>query len=431
MKTLRHLSTALCLFLALTSLHSQESSKDFDKYFCDETLRLDYVFAGTGEKTEVSLQGMVKFPGWAGRRHSLDKLFQAGNGQVTLLSLQGDTLYRNSFSSLYHEWRTTELSGAESRAMENCFLVPMPRESVEVVLSLKDETLKPLAEHRFKLDPGDILIRETSECPGREAQYILRSGSPDKCIDVVIAAEGYKEAEKDVFLRDAKSAVESILSYEPFRSKAGDFNFLAVFVPSEDSGVSIPRLGEWKSTVYSSNFSTFYSDRYLTTSHVRDLHNSLSGLAYEHIIILANTDEYGGGGIFNSYTLTTAHHPAFKPVVVHEFGHSFGGLADEYFYEDDVMTDTYPTDVEPWEKNVTTLVGFESKWKSMIPEGTPLPTDPKDAPKYPIGLYEGGAYSTHGVYRASFDCRMRTNAAPEFCPVCKKALSDLIDFYVR
>ena len=106
---------------------------------------------------------------------------------------------------------------------------------------------------------------------------------------------------------------------------------------------------------------------------------------YEHIIILANTDEYGGGGIYNSYTLTTAHHPLFRPVVVHEFGHSFGGLADEYFYEEDVMNDTYPLDVEPWEQNITTRVDFAAKWQDMLPKGTPVPTLPSQSSEYPVG----------------------------------------------
>lgn len=107
---------------------------------------------------------------------------------------------------------------------------------------------------------------------------------------------------------------------------------------------------------------------------MKAIHNALAGIPYEHIIILANTDVYGGGGIYNSYTLTTAHHPMFKPVVVHEFGHSFAGLADEYFYEDDTMTDTYPLDIEPWEQNISTRVDFTSKWENILPSDTPIPT---------------------------------------------------------
>ncbi|WP_290043157.1 M64 family metallopeptidase, partial [uncultured Muribaculum sp.] len=155
------------------------------------------------------------------------------------------------------------------------------------------------------------------------------------------------------------------------RSMPERFNFVAVASPSADEGVSVPRLSDWRSTAFSSHFSTFYSDRYLTTSALPAVHDALRGIPYEHIIILANTPEYGGGGIYNSYTLTAARHPLMRPVVVHEFGHSFGGLADEYFYEQDVMSDTYPLDVEPWEPNITTLVDFPSKWQALIPDSVP------------------------------------------------------------
>ncbi|MDE6430560.1 MAG: M64 family metallopeptidase, partial [Duncaniella sp.] len=159
-----------------------------------------------------------------------------------------------------------------------------------------------------------------------------------------------------------------------------------------------------------------------------DIHNAISGIPYEHIIILANTDEYGGGGIYNSYTLTTARHKNFRPVVVHEFGHSFGGLADEYFYEQE-QEESYPLDVEPWEPNITTLVDFDSKWKHLVKEETPVPTPEKSAAIYPVGVYEGGGYTFKGVYRPADRCRMRDNDWPVFCPACEEALANLIDFY--
>ena len=146
---------------------------------------------------------------------------------------------------------------------------------------------------------------------------------------------------------------------------------------------------------------------------------------------MAKTDEYGGGGIYNAFMLTTAHHKDFRPVVVHEFGHSFGGLADEYFYENDTMTDTTPLDVEPWEQNITTRVDFGSKWQDMLVKGTPVPTPVAESKRYPVGVYEGGGYSTKGVYRPADYCRMRVNEWPEFCPVCQRALCRLIDFYTQ
>lgn len=147
------------------------------------------------------------------------------------------------------------------------------------------------------------------------------------------------------------------------------------------------------------------------------MHDILAGIPYEHIIILANTDTYGGGGIYNSYTLTTAHHNLFGPVVVHEFGHSFGGLADEYAYDDQFVEYYYP-DTEPWEQNITTKADFSSKWKDLYDQGV-------------AGLVEGGGYQTKGVWRPCEDCRMRTNTAEAFCPVCQRAIERIIRFYTE
>jgi hypothetical protein len=149
----------------------------------------------------------------------------------------------------------------------------------------------------------------------------------------------------------------------------------------------------------------------------------------EHLVILANTDTYGGGGIYNSYTLTTAHHTAFRPVVVHEFGHSFAGLGDEYFYEtSDNNDEMHSLDHEPWEQNITTMVDFESKWKDMVAEGVEIPSQPtkERQDNYTIGVYEGGGYMTKGMYRPAVICRMRDNVATQFCEVCQRAIERII-----
>lgn len=408
------------------------SSADFDKNFENRTLRLDYLFSATpsGERS-VHLAGQSEIDGWAGRRYHLSQLPLTGAGIVTVRSeAGGDTLYRCSFSSLYHEWLSTDEASQTAKAFEHTVLVPYPKAPAIIDIDLLDNRHRSMARMSHRFDPNDILVVKKGRGPLPEHRYIHRGGDPTHAIDVAILAEGYTKAEMDSFYRHAEIAVESILSHEPFKSKASNFNFVAVATPSEDSGVSVPRLDDWKSTRFSSHFSTFYSDRYLTTLHVKDIHDALAGIPYEHVIILANTDEYGGGGIYNSYTLTTARHANFRPVVTHEFGHSFGGLADEYFYETDVMSDTYPLDVEPWEPNITTLVDFGSKWESEIPEGTPKPTPVAEAGKYPLGLYEGGGYSFKGVYRPADRCRMRDNTWPDFCPACRRALANLIDFYV-
>ena len=154
-----------------------------------------------------------------------------------------------------------------------------------------------------------------------------------------------------------------------------------------------------------------------------------SGVPYEHIVILANTENYGGGGIYNSYLMSAAHNEKTRPVVVHEFGHSFAGLADEYYYDDQYETQ-YPADTEPWEPNLTTLVDFDRKWKDMLPRGTKIPTKPSKKNLYTeVGVYEGGGYQSKGVYRPAQECRMKINEAPVFCPVCERAILRVINYY--
>jgi len=383
----------------------------------NRTLRLDYIFTGTSKASEICLDEMSCFEGWAGRRHNMDSVALRGNGQVRLTDqATGKVLYRQSFSTLFQEWQATEEATRVRKSFENVFLVPMPEEKAVVEVEIYDFYGNVSASSRHVVDPSDILIRQVKRNPAPH-QYLMKNGGPEECIDVVIVAEGYTEAEVEQFYLDARTAMEAILGHKPFDRYRGSFNFVAVALPSQDSGVSVPGSGEWKNTALKAHFNTFYMDRYLTTLRLKNLHDSLSGIPYEHIVILANTDTYGGGGIYNSYTLTTAGHPAFKPVVVHEFGHSFAGLADEYFY-DDMFVEYYYPETEPWEQNITTMKDFDAKWKDMLDAGK-------------AELLEGAGYQSKGVWRGAQDCRMHTNTADAFCPVCQRAISRLIEFYSR
>ena len=421
------------LFLCI-GLLAPLQAQNFSDFFEDRTLRTDYLFTGNADKQEVCLDELTEMPGWAGRRHRLDELPLAGNGEITMTDkASGKVIYRTSFSSLFQEWLGEEEATRVKKGYENSFLLPFPKQPALVTVSLKNALQEVSASLTHEVRPDDILIHSRGYGKVTPHRYLHRSGSAEDCIDVAILAEGYTQSEMELFYRDAEATCEALFAHAPFDKLKNRFNIVAVESVSEDSGVSIPLKGEWKSTAVSSHFSTFYSDRYLTTSRVKSIHNWLSGIPYEHIIILANTDTYGGGGIYNSYTLTTAHHPSFKPVVVHEFGHSFGGLADEYFYSDE-PSPLYPYHMEPWEQNISTLVNFESKWKDMVPAGTPVPTPVKtsgDEIYTAVGVYEGAGYTSKGIYRPATNCRMKTNEAPGFCPVCQRALERMILFYTK
>ena len=423
----KHILFLLCL-IAVSSTRAQV----FADHFADKTLRVDYIFNGNASGQAICLDGLSALPTWAGRKHHLAELPLQGNGQIVMRNAaSGKTIYTTSFSSLFQEWLETDEARIVTKGFENTFLLPYPLQPVEIEITLLDPRRNVRASMKHIVHPNDVLIEQKGNSHITPHKYLLHNDSPEKCIDVAILAEGYTLQEMQTFYEDADIACKSIFDHEPFKSMKKRFNVVAVASPSTDSGVSVPRLNEWKHTAFGSHFSTFYSDRYLTTSRVKAIHDALAGIPYEHIIILANTEEYGGGGIYNSYTLTTAHHPMFRPVVVHEFGHSFGGLADEYFYDNDVMTDTYPLDIEPWEQNISTQVDFAAKWKDMLSENTPVPTPAEVSENYPTGMYEGGGYSAKGIFRPAENCRMRTNEYPAFCPVCQRALRRIIEFYTE
>jgi len=410
----RFLLAIVCVMVSV-SIYAQ----DFDKWFSDKTLRIDYIFSGNDHEQHIAVDELCQEPRWYGKRQRLAEVPVEGNGQITVRDHKtGMVIYRNSFSTLFQEWQSYPEAKTATKSFENVFLVPMPKDTADITVDLRDNRRQVTSSLTHTVVPSDILIRHIGEKGVTPYVTLQQADDTTRCIHIAYVAEGYTKAEMPLFLEDARKAMGFLFSYEPFKSMKGRFNIVAVESPSVDSGTSIPGKGIWKNTALHSNFDTFYSDRYLTTLHLKDLHNWLAGTPYEHIIVLVNTDKYGGGGILNSYNLSMTHHDCFRPVVVHEFGHSFAGLADEYAYDTEEVP-MYPHDVEPWEKNITTKVNFHGKWENLIGK------DPK------AGFYEGAGYSPKGVYRAYPDCRMRTNEYPEFCPACKQAIQSVIDFYTR
>lgn len=425
------IAVAVCLLMFATA---EAAAQDFNSCFENKTLRLDYTFSGNVDEQRIYVDQLNVMPGWYGKRTRLADVPLEGNGQITVRSHKtGQVLYRNSFSTLFQEWLSYGEAQSISKSFENVFLVPMPKDTVDVTVDLRNNRREVMASLTHTVVPTDILIRHIGEKDVTPYVTLQQATDTLKCIRIAFVAEGYKADEMETYLKDAQIAIDALFKHEPFKSKQKDFNIIAVKSPSAESGTSEPSKGIWKNTALHSHFDTFYSDRYLTTLSLKELHNWLAGTPYEHIIILVNTDKYGGGGILNSYVLSMTHHEKYRPVVVHEFGHSFGGLGDEYAYDQEPIP-MYPHDVEPWEPNLTTLADFCGKWENLIKKGTPIPTPTSKDQKTiesRVGVFEGAGYSLKGVYRGVQDCRMRTNENPEFCPVCKQALTRLIDFYTK
>ncbi|MGC9344969.1 MAG: M64 family metallopeptidase, partial [Bacteroidales bacterium] len=239
----------------------------------------------------------------------------------------------------------------------------------------------------------------------------------------------YNLYEKKKFLTDVDSFRNYLFSMEPYKSHRDKFNIHAALSLSEHSGTDNPGISNWIDTPVETSFYTFGSERYLTTAEYWKISDIAMNIPFDQVVILVNTDKYGGGGIYNHYSIFSSDHALSKIVFIHEFGHGFVGLGDEYYDSEVAYESFYDLDSEPLPPNLTTLVNFDSKWKDMVEEGVPIPTpiNPDYADK--VGAFEGGGYVAKGVYRPQVECRMKSNDAPGFCKVCQKAILDLIKYY--
>ena len=421
----------------------------FGQYFEDNTLRIDYVLGGNATEQHICLSQLSKQAQWAGRRSHLDEVLLQGNGQLVVRDHDTQrVLYIWTFSTLFQEWLQEDEARQLSRSFEASYNIPFPRHKVDVTISLSDNRHRPIASLTHTIDPPDILMRKVSDT-GIPFRYVWQGGSVRDCIDLAILAEGYTVEEMDKFYADCERAVDALFAWEPFASLRDRFNVVAVAAPSAQSGPSVPHDDVWHQTAVGTHYDTFYSARYLTSTRMHRIYDLLSGLPFEHIMVLVNTATYGGGSIYNQITFATSDHPTFREVFVHEFGHSFGGLADEYAY-DDMDSEWYPADVEPWEPNITTLFDFRQKWADLLPASQPVPTplDPSvpdyrqargdtaaleriNASTQVVGVFEGAGYQSHGCYRPAQECRMKINEVRDFCPVCTRAILRLADFYTK
>ena len=434
-------------FFCMHNLHAQS----FDEYFEDATLRLDYIFAGNAREQHIYLQEMKKQDKWAGRIHHLGEKLLNGNGQLTIRDHDTQqVIYVWTFSTLFQEWLQYNEAKLTDKAFESSYNVPFPRKAIDITVTLTDKHQNVISEMTHTVNPKDILIRKIGD-NGIPFQYVWKGQETvnlTDCIDIAIVAEGYTETQMEKFYHDCNSVVDALFVREPFKSLKHRFNIVAVAAPSKEEGPSVPHNNIWHDSAAGSHYDTFYTDRYLMTQDMHKIYDLLSGVPFEHVMVLVNSDTYGGGGIYNQVTCFTSDAPAFKEVLVHEFGHSYAGLADEYAY-DDMDSEWYPSDTEPWEPNITTLKDFDSKWKDMMPKKQPIPT-PLD-PKVPdfkqvdksntramealnkatrmVGVFEGAGYQSKGCYRPAQECRMRINEVEDFCPVCRRTIQRITDFY--
>lgn len=411
--------------IALIMPFLEISAQDFDRFFDQGVMRIDLVFSGTASETSYALSGVKKEQYYSGPHSNLVDAFDYGDHRFVVKdNASGEIIFSHSYCTLFREWQTTEDAKMLRRAYPHVLRFPWPKTSVSVEVHDRDRAGNFVKSWSATFDPGSIYCDPGNPYHFETVDLEINGPSADK-VDILFLAEGYTTEEMDKFLEDVRRSAGYIFSEEPFRSSREQFNVRAVKSFSRDSGTDIPGQGVWKNTLLNSSFFTFGVERYMTTMDYKTVCDVAASAPYDQIYILVNTEKYGGGGIYNHYSISAADNLQSRAVVIHEFGHAFGGLADEYFNSAVAYSDYFPLDVEPWNPNLTTLVDFPSKWNHMVQGGTPVPTPAEDAYADRVGVYEGGGYVSKGVFRPMIDCRMHTNDAG-FCPVCTAALMKML-----
>lgn len=414
------------IVLPLFILIAQEAP-EYAQYFEKKSLRIDFSLIGNADNQWAALEQLREEPIWSGPVKNLIDTFNYGGYYVEVYDKKTNVLiYSRGFNTLFEEWLTTEQAAKQTQSWTNSMSVPFPKREVQLIITGRDRKSGEFGVLlTVDVDPSSIDI-DKSPLPVYPVDEILLQGDSSEKVDFVFIAEGYTAEEKDKFFADARRFTESLFKTPPFDVRKSDFNVRAVAVPSEESGTDISGNGVFKNTALNSGYYTFGIERYLTTKDMRSIKDAVANVPCDAIYVLVNTDKYGGGGMYNNYAIGTADHPQTADIFVHELGHSFGGLADEYFSSEVAYDDFYTLTIEPWEPNITTLINFESKWQDLLPKGIPVPTPLTNPYKDQLGVFEGGGYVSKGIYRPSDHCMMRDYAP--FCEACVRAIHQMVDF---
>lgn len=403
----------------------------FSDFFLKKSLRFDFLLGGNDTEVVVYPRNMKQEPHWGGSLTNLIDTFHYGTYRFRVFdAATGSLLYSKGFSTLFHEWQTTAEAKEKNRTFQQAAIFPFPKKNVRLEIDARQWEGEFKTLFRIEIDPKDYFILKEASHPF-ESVTIEEHGRPEEKVDVVILAEGYTSAEMDKFVEDVRRVTGYLFEEEPFRSEREKFNVRAVLTPSVNSGTDMPGDGVYKNTAFNSTFYTFDLPRYLTVSDMESVYDAASVVPYDHIYVLVNTERYGGGGFYNFLNVCSSDNQSTKEVFVHEFGHGFAGLGDEYYSSAVAYEDFYNLETEPWEPNLTTLIDFGQKWVNMVGEATPVPTPRKAKFRDVVGVYEGGGYMDKGIYSPFMDCRMKSNNAQQFCPVCTKAIREVINFHCQ
>ncbi|UCD39070.1 MAG: peptidase M64 [Fidelibacterota bacterium] len=454
-------------------------SQSFDTYFTGQTLRFDYYHSGIATEEHISLD-QVRLEGpWPGSRAHLVDGTNLGKYFFEVVdTTTRQVIYSRGFASIYGEWETTPEAGAGIwRSLHESQRFPEPKQPVRLLLYKRGEDGDFHPFYTTVVDPKSRFVDRSSITPRGKVWKVFESGPAATKVDILILGDGYTKKERRQFHKDVEHLVGTLFDTEPFKSRKSDFNVRAIDLAAVESGISNPRAGVWRDNLFGASFNSLDSDRYMLTYANRTMRDVASQAPYDALMIVANDRKYGGGGIFNLYATTAAHSSQAAYIFVHEFGHSFAGLGDEYYSSDVAYDEFYTADIEPWEPNITALLDPKQlKWWHLLDTDTRVPTPwnqaaydsadyayqekrrklraegaseetlealfaEKKAITKPmleaepyfgkVGAFEGAGYQPKGLYRPEVDCIMFTRNPTNFCRVCADAIQRVIDLYAE
>ena len=320
---------------------------NFNQYFKNKSLRFDFLLGGNSNEVQVFPEQMKQEPHWAGSKTRLIDPFGYGTYRFRIFDLKSDKLiFSKGFSTLFQEWQTTAEAKQTDKTFYQAAIFPFPKNKVRLEIDARQWKGDFKTIYKTEIDPTNYFILNETVKPFKTVD-ILDNGKPEKKVDLVILAEGYTSLEMDKFVKDAKRVTGYLFDDGSFASEKANFNVKAVLTPSEESGTDVPGENIYRNTRFNSSFYTFDESRYLTSSDMKNIYDAAATVPYDLIYVLVNTDRYGGGGFYNFVTLCTADNQLTKQVFVHEFGHGFAGLGDEYYTSSVAYENFYNLKVEP------------------------------------------------------------------------------------
>ncbi|MBK7499575.1 MAG: peptidase M64 [Ignavibacteriales bacterium] len=480
-------------FILSISILPQNNPK-FEEYFLDETLRIDYFHIGDAKTEMITIDKMFRYGIWAGSLNHLIDNFNNGKYYLKIYDYNsGNLIYSKGFDTFFGEYASGDdgVNGV-TKSFHETAIIPLPKNKIAFVLEKRDEKNELKEFFRTLIDPNSIyVIKDKISDASVEILKPVNNGDPHKKVDIVILAEGYTKSEREKFENDLNRFVGYFFEQEPYKSQKDNFNIYGVFKPSEESGTDLPGADIFVNTELNTTFWSLGSERYLMTEDNLSMRNLAAFVPYDAIYIQVNHPRYGGGGIYNQYCTYTTDNQFAKYLFTHEFGHSFTGLADEYYTSDVAYNDFFKPTVEPVEPNITALMDPKNiKWKKYLSEGIEIPTpwekeefdkfsyewlkernrlnsfvselkrnrapeneikaaeeeyamkDKKQSEKVDkylmsskywnkVGAFEGAGYQPKGIYRPMLDCIMFSKGDKPFCKVCDEAIKEVIGSYTK